>query len=194
MSAFLHLLGHSLGSAVIWDVFQGRWHRTAISGILLWRGVLSRAGCEVFSLGLGGGMFSLSGWVGGCSLFQAGWGFVFFAFFRFFYGFRTCRVGHLECAYLISHISNFSSKFCNIDCLTLHPPRTVVCRLLQTRVDVHVLVIIIQGYCFSNMPFQEPEQKLLPKKKLLPKNMSFCQPSRLPSIPHQQWVHALEKY
>ena len=38
----------------------------------------------------------------------------------FFYDFRTCRVGHLECAYLIPHISNFSSKFCNIDCLTLH--------------------------------------------------------------------------
>ena len=52
---------------------------------------------------------SLSGWVGGG----------FCAFFRFFYGFRTCRVGHLECTYLIPHISNFSSKFCNIDCLTL---------------------------------------------------------------------------
>ena len=39
--------------------------------------------------------------------------------FWFFYDFRTCRVGHLECAYLIPHISNFSSKFSNIDCLTL---------------------------------------------------------------------------
>ena len=40
--------------------------------------------------------------------------------FFLFYDFRTCRVGHLECAYLIPHISNFLSKFCNIDCLTLH--------------------------------------------------------------------------
>ena len=27
--------------------------------------------------------------------------------FCFLYGFRTCRVGHLECACLMSHISNF---------------------------------------------------------------------------------------
>ena len=27
--------------------------------------------------------------------------------FCFLYGFRTCRVGHLECACLIPHISNF---------------------------------------------------------------------------------------
>ena len=47
-SEFLHLLGHSSGSAVSWDVFQGGWHCTAISGILLWRGVLSRAGGGVF--------------------------------------------------------------------------------------------------------------------------------------------------
>ena len=38
--------------------------------------------------------------------------------FWFFYDFRTYRVGHLECVYLISRISNFSSKFCDIDCLT----------------------------------------------------------------------------
>ena len=31
--------------------------------------------------------------------------------FCFLYGFRTCRVGHLECACLMSHISNFWSKF-----------------------------------------------------------------------------------
>ena len=36
-------------------------------------------------------------------------------------------------------------------------PRGVVCRPRQTRVDVHVMVVIIQGYCFINMPFQEPE-------------------------------------
>ena len=120
-------------------------------------GDTSVAGCflsgwvGVFSLGLIGGC-SLSGWVGGVLsrggwgvvLSRTVWGFVFFAFFRFFYGFRTCRVGHLEFAYLILHISNFSSKFCNIDCLTLHPPRAVVCRPLQTRADVHVLVVIIQ--------------------------------------------------
>ena len=41
-SEFIHLLGNSSGSAVSWDVY--RWHRTAISGILLWRGVLSRTG------------------------------------------------------------------------------------------------------------------------------------------------------
>ena len=39
--------------------------------------------------------------------------------FWFFYDCRTCRVGHLECSFLISHISNFLSKFCIIDCLTL---------------------------------------------------------------------------
>ena len=65
--------------------------------------------------------------------------------FWFFYDFRTCRVGHLICAYLKPHISNFSSKFCNIDCLTLHLPQGVICRPRQTRVDVHVLVVIIQG-------------------------------------------------
>ena len=114
--------------------------------------------------------------------------------FLFLYDVRTYRVGHghVKCAYLIPHISKFSSKFCSIDCLTLYPRRAVVCRPRQTRVDVHVLVVTIQGYCFSIMPFQEPEQKLLSKKKLLPKNMllsknmllpknmSFCQPYRLP--------------
>ena len=137
--------------------------------------------------------------IAGC--FLSDWVGVFFVrFFCFFYGFSTCRVGHLECAYLIPHILNFSSKFCNIDCLTLHLSRAAVCRPRQTRVDVHVLVVIIQGYCFRNMPCQEPEQKLQPKKKLLPRNMllpkdtSFCQPSRLPWIPHQQRVLALEKY
>ena len=43
-SEFLHLLGPSSVSAVSWDVFRGGWHRTAISGILLWQGGLSRAG------------------------------------------------------------------------------------------------------------------------------------------------------
>ena len=47
-SEFLHLLGHSSGSAVSWDVFRGRWHRTAISGILMWWGVLSQAGWGCF--------------------------------------------------------------------------------------------------------------------------------------------------
>ena len=125
--------------------------------------------------------------------------FCFYVFWLF-YDFRTCRVIHHECVYLISHISKFSSKFCNIDCLTLHPPRAVVCRPRQTRVDVHLLVVIYQEYRFGNMPFQEPEQKLVPKKKLLPKNMllpknkCYCQPSRFPWIPHEQWVLALEKY
>ena len=91
----------------------------------------------------------------------------------FFYDFRTCRVGHLECVYLIPHFSNLSSKFCNIDCLTLHPPWAIVCHPRQTRVEVHVLVVIIQGYCFINRPLQEPKQKLLPEKKLLPKNIWF---------------------
>ena len=53
----------------------------------------------------------------------------------------------------------------------LHLPRAVVSRPQQTTMDVHVLVVIIQGYCFSNMTFQEPDQKLLPEKKLLPKSM-----------------------
>ena len=54
----------------------------------------------------------------GCRGLRGG---LFVRFLGFFYDFCTCRVGHRECAYLISHISNFSSKFCNIDCLTLQP-------------------------------------------------------------------------
>ena len=42
-SEILHLLGHFSGSAGSWDVFRGGWQHTAISRILLWRGVLSRA-------------------------------------------------------------------------------------------------------------------------------------------------------
>ena len=104
----------------------------------------------------------------GCRRLRGG---LFVRFLGFFDDFRNSRVGHLECDYLIPHISNFSSKICNTDCLTLQPPRTVVCHPRQTRVDIHVLVVIIQGYCFSNMPFKELEQKLLPKKQFLIKNM-----------------------
>ena len=68
---------------------------------------------------------------GFCSLFSlflvpSGVGATGWSVFLFFCDFRTRRVGRLECAYLISHlivaylISNFSSRFCNIDCLTLH--------------------------------------------------------------------------
>ena len=39
-----HLWTHSSGSAITWDVFRGRWHRTVFSGISLWWGVLSRSG------------------------------------------------------------------------------------------------------------------------------------------------------
>ena len=85
-SEFLHLLGHSSGSAGSWDVFRGRWHNTAISGILLWRCVLSRVGW-----GVGGGVllyfpssFSIS---------------------------STCQVGHLDLEFLLSHIS---SNFCDV--------------------------------------------------------------------------------
>ena len=115
-SEFLHLLGHSSGSAGSWDVFRGRWHNTAISGILLWRCVFSRAGWGV-SLHCFPSSFSIS---------------------------STCQVGHLDLEILLSHIS---SNFCDVFCWTLHPPRAVVCRLQQTRVDVHVLVAIIQLYC-----------------------------------------------
>ena len=52
---------------------------------------------------------------------------------------------------------------------------------------------VIQWYC-CNMVHQESKCKSLPKNTLLPKNMSFCQHSRLPWIPHQQRVLALEKY
>ena len=45
---FLHLLGYSSGSTGSWDVLRGRWHHTAISGIFLSRGVLSRAGWGCF--------------------------------------------------------------------------------------------------------------------------------------------------
>ena len=82
------------------------------------------------------GLFRVASSVGdyGCSVCTFVW---------LFLDFRTCRVSHLECAYLISHISNFPSKLCKIDCLTLHLRRAVVCRPRQTKVDVHVLVVII---------------------------------------------------
>ena len=35
-------------------------------------------------------------------------------------------------------------NFWNVPCLTLHPPRAVVCRPRQTREDVHILVATIQ--------------------------------------------------
>ena len=41
-SEFPHLWGHSSGCAVIWDIFRDGWHPTMVSGISLWRGVLSR--------------------------------------------------------------------------------------------------------------------------------------------------------
>ena len=44
---------------------------------------------------------------------------------------------------------------------------------------------VIQLYC-CNMVRQESKKKSLPKNMLLPKNMSFCQPSRVPWIPHPQ--------
>ena len=52
---------------------------------------------------------------------------------------------------------------------------------------------VIQWYC-CNMVLQESKWKSLPKNMLLPKNMSFCHPSRLPWISHQQRILALEKY
>ena len=42
---------------------------------------------------------------------------------------------------------------------------------------------VIQWYC-CNMVLQESKWKSLPKNTFLPKNMSFCQPSRLPWTPH----------
>ena len=119
---------------------------------------------------LGFALFSASS---GCLRVSETTGVVCLCVFRFFYVFRTCRVGLPRCTYLIPHISNFSSQFCNIDCLTLHPPRAVVCRPQQTRVDVYVFVVILQGYCFSNKPLEEPEQKLLPKKSYCPKTC-YC--------------------
>ena len=63
----------------------------------------------------------------GCRGLRGG---LFVRLFWFFYDFRNCRFSHLECANLIPHILNFSSKVCNIDCLTLYPPWAVVCRPL----------------------------------------------------------------
>ena len=84
-SEFLHLLGHSSGSAGSWDVFRGRWHNTTVSGILRWRCVLSRAG----------------------------WGVSFFYFPSSFSILSTCQVGHLDLEILLSHISsNFCYVFC----------------------------------------------------------------------------------
>ena len=42
---------------------------------------------------------------------------------------------------------------------------------------------VIQWYC-CNMESQESKWKSLPKNMLLPKNTSFCQPSRFPWTPH----------
>ena len=92
-SEFLHLLGHSSGSAGSWDVFRGRWHNTAISGILIWRCVLSRAGWRV-SLHYFPSSFSIS---------------------------STCQVGHLDLEILLSHrtfhrifVTSFAGRY--IDC------------------------------------------------------------------------------
>ena len=56
-----------------------------------------------------------SGWwhLGHSRSWVVGWGLSggVLPLFCFLYGFRTCRVGHLECACLIPHISNFWSKF-----------------------------------------------------------------------------------
>ena len=89
VSEILHLLGHSSDSAGSWDVFRGRWHNTAISGILLWRCVLSRAS----------------------------WGVLFHYFPSTFSISSTCKVGHLDLEFLLSHIS---SNFCDVFCWTLH--------------------------------------------------------------------------
>ena len=84
-SEVLHLLGHSSGSAGSWDVFRGRWHNTAVSGILLWRCVLSRAG----------------------------WGVSLHYFPSSFFISSTCQVGHLDLEILLPHISsNFCDVFC----------------------------------------------------------------------------------
>ena len=103
ISEFLHLLGHSSGSAGSWDVFLRGWHNTAFSRIFLWRCVLSRAGWGVFAL------FSI-----------------------ILFNFKYLSGRHI------------SSNFCDVLGWTLHPPRAVVCRPRQMRVDVHVLVAIIQ--------------------------------------------------
>ena len=113
--------------------------------------------------------------------------------------FSTCQVGHLVHS-SISHILTSWTKFSKFvlfaDCRTLHPPRAVVCRPRQTREDVYILVATIQwsSDTVATWYFRNLNWKSLPKNMLLPKNMSFCQPSRLPSIPHQQRVLALEKY
>ena len=77
-SGFLHLLDHSSVSAVSWDVFRGEWHRTEISGIHLWRSVLSRTRVGVFLSFLSSCLFS-----------------------------STCQVGHLDLFFLISHSFKF---------------------------------------------------------------------------------------
>ena len=84
-------------------------------------------------------------------------------FLGFLYEFCTCRVGHLECAYFKLHISNFLSKFCNIDCLTLHPPRRSVSfstnESERSRLGCHHPGVLFQQYAISGTRIKVAAQK-----------------------------------
>ena len=67
--------------------------------------------------------------------------------FCFLYGFRTCRSAGRMCLFDTVHFEfsiEIFKNFCNVPCLTLHPPQAVVCRPRQTREDVRILVATIQ--------------------------------------------------
>ena len=99
------------------------------------------------------------------------------------------------CLFDATHIELFKN-FSNADCRTLHPTRAVVCRPRQTREDVHILVSTIQwsSDTVATWYFRNLNGSRCPKTRYCHKNMSWYQPSRLPCIPHQQRVLAMEKY
>ena len=104
-------------------------------------------------------------------------GGLFVRFLGFVYDFRTCPVGNLECAYLILHISNFSSKFCNIDCQTLHPPRPWFVVLDKREWTFTSWLsssksVIIQGLS-SSCHFRNPNKSCCPKRSYCPKTC-YC--------------------
>ena len=144
-SEFLHLLGHSSGFAGSWDVFRGRWHNTAISGILLWRCVLSRAGWGDVS--------------------------VLFSIILFNFKYLSGRPSWLR-NFAIAHFIEFLWRLL-LD-VTSSPGRSLSSSTNESgssRFGCHHPVILLQH--LQESKWKSLPKMSLPKKSL-PKKMSFC--------------------
>ena len=168
-SEFLHFLGYSSGSTGSWDVFRGRWHHTAISGILLLRGVLSRAG-----------------W--GCFL-----RFLLLLRFPYLPG-RPSRMSLFDAANFEIFIEIFKHRLPDV---TFSSGRSLSSSTSESRhshLSCHHPGVLFQQYVISGTRRKVAAQKeVTAQNHVTAQNMSFCQPSKLPWIPHQQCVLALEK-